>query len=164
MKTPSHHAQKCPCSSQKSYQDCCQPFHLSQSIEQFAPHVSVLMRSRYSAFVLGGLGQYLLDTWHSSQRHLYSLADLQTPQNYIQLQIINHQEDGDLGEVEFKASYIDQNFVKILHEKSAFVRENGRWVYVNGQIFKTIPKKIDSKDACPCGRGQRFKQCHYQLS
>ncbi len=148
--------QKCPCSPKNDYQDCCAPFHLGQ----FAPSVSLLMRSRYSAFVLGGLGEYLLNTWSGSQRNHYTSKELDLPQNYIQLQIINQQEHGDLGEVEFKAYYIDQNLLKTLHEKSAFIRENGRWVYVNGQIFKTMAKQITPQDTCPCSSGKRFKQCH----
>ena len=148
--------QKCPCSPKNDYQDCCSPFHLGQ----FAPTVALLMRSRYSAFVLGGLGEYLLNTWLSSQREAYTAQELDKPQNYIQLQVLKSNEEGDLGEVEFKAYYLDQGLLKILHEKSAFVRENGRWVYVNGQIFKTIPKTITSQESCPCGSGKRFKQCH----
>ena len=41
---------RCPCLSGSAYQDCCGPYH-SGSAD--APTAERLMRSRYSAFVLG---------------------------------------------------------------------------------------------------------------
>lgn len=49
----------CPCGSGTSYSDCCQPFHTKA---KNAPTAELLMRSRYSAFVLGN-EEYLLYSW-----------------------------------------------------------------------------------------------------
>ena len=51
----------CPCGSDLPYANCCQPWHGGQA----APTPEALMRSRYSAYVLGLL-DYLLATWHPS--------------------------------------------------------------------------------------------------
>lgn len=50
----------CPCSSGKSYQQCCSLFH---ERKQFAQQGEELVRSRYSAFALGKV-DYLYDTLH----------------------------------------------------------------------------------------------------
>jgi len=39
------------------------------------------------------------------------------------------------GTVEFKASYRHSSERGILHERSRFVREGGRWLYVDGDIL-----------------------------
>ncbi len=49
----------CPCGSRLTYERCCQTAHDGQ-----APEVAeALMRSRYTAYVLGSQ-DYLLATWH----------------------------------------------------------------------------------------------------
>jgi SEC-C motif-containing protein len=52
-------SQVCVCDSQKPYAHCCQPF-LSGCKQTKTP--VQLMRSRFSAFALGGYGSYLLRT------------------------------------------------------------------------------------------------------
>jgi SEC-C motif-containing protein len=55
----------CPCDSGQPYADCCGPWHGGLSEGVHAPTPEALMRSRYSAYVLG-LIDYLLATWHGS--------------------------------------------------------------------------------------------------
>ncbi|MBI2393287.1 MAG: SEC-C domain-containing protein [Deltaproteobacteria bacterium] len=50
----------CPCSSGKSYAECCAPFH---DRKRHAQEGEELVRSRYSAFALGKV-DYLYDTLH----------------------------------------------------------------------------------------------------
>ncbi|MET0725475.1 MAG: YchJ family metal-binding protein, partial [Leifsonia sp.] len=50
---------RCPCLSGEAYGSCCGRFHAGA----VAPTAVQLMRSRYSAFVVGDAA-YLLDTWH----------------------------------------------------------------------------------------------------
>ena len=54
----------CPCGGGISYTHCCEPFHTGQALP---PTAEALMRSRYSAFVLG-LADYLWRTWHPRTR------------------------------------------------------------------------------------------------
>jgi SEC-C motif-containing protein len=88
------------------------------------------MRSRYSAFVLGDV-PYLLATWHSSQRP--AELTLETGGKWLGLEIKQHRVTGpDTAEVEFVArSRVGGKAVR-QHERSRFVREDGRWFYVDG--------------------------------
>jgi SEC-C motif domain protein len=83
------------------------------------------MRSRYSAFALG-LEPYLLTSWHPSTRP--GSVDLGDGVVWRRLQIVDAAEDV----VEFRASYRTPAGVGLLHERSRFVREDGRWFYVDG--------------------------------
>ncbi len=98
-----------------------------------APDAEALMRSRYSAFVLGR-GDYLLATWHASTRP----ADLmlEPAAKWLGLQVRSHQVlDADHAEVEFVARCREAGRATRLHERSRFVREQGQWFYVDGEQF-----------------------------
>ena len=89
------------------------------------------MRSRYSAYVLGLL-DYLLATWHPST----SPGDLALqPVKWLGLEVRHAETAGDAGVVEFVARYRDSGRAQRIHEISRFVRENGRWYYIDGQML-----------------------------
>lgn len=126
LKTP------CPCTSSQPYAACCGPLHGGQA----AISAKALMRSRYSAFVLG-LEAYLLATWHPSSRPP-SLDLLVGPRpKWLGLEVKKHQNLG-LTEawVEFVARYRVNGRGQRLHETSRFVREEGRWFYVDGEVHE----------------------------
>ena len=88
------------------------------------------MRSRYSAFVLGRL-DYLLATWHASTRPTDLTLDAAA--KWLALDVRLHRlVDADHAEVEFIARYHEGGRAVRLHERSRFVRESGRWFYLNG--------------------------------
>ena len=88
------------------------------------------MRSRYSAYVLR-LGNYLLATWHPST----APGELElSPLKWLELEIRHSQSAGDAGVVEFVARYRENGRGQRLHEISRFVREGGRWYYIDGQM------------------------------
>ena len=95
------------------------------------------MRSRYSAFVLE-LGDYLLASWHSSTRPAvldFTKANFndQPKQKWLGLQIKRYQQIDDThAMVEFVARYSLNGRAHRLHEVSNFIKENGRWFYVDG--------------------------------
>ncbi len=90
------------------------------------------MRSRYSAFVLG-LADYLLATWHPGTRPLTLELDAGT--QWLGLEVRAHRLlDGERGEVEFVARSRLAGKGQRLHERSRFVREAGRWFYVDGDV------------------------------
>jgi SEC-C motif-containing protein len=98
------------------------------------------MRSRYSAFVLSN-EQYLLETWHSGTRP-YAIPFDQN-QKWLGLRIVATSVTGDASaEVEFIArSRVSNTSAVQHHERSRFVRENGRWFYVDGDLFERPRKK-----------------------
>jgi len=91
------------------------------------------MRSRYSAYVLR-LEPYLLATWHASTRPAsLDLAD--DTARWLGLEIRRHDVTGtDRAVVEFVARYRIAGRAQRLHEISRFVREDGRWFYVDGEF------------------------------
>ena len=92
------------------------------------------MRSRYSAYVLGR-EPYLLATWHASTRPTALDLDKETSPRWLGLDIKRHQATGpDSAVVEFVARYKIGGRAHRLHEVSRFVREDGRWYYVDGEF------------------------------
>ncbi len=92
------------------------------------------MRSRYSAFALG-LEDYLLKSWHVSTRPA-GLALAEAPQpKWIGLKIVaTALQDAAHGSVHFIARCRVGGRAERLEEDSRFVREDGRWYYVDGEI------------------------------
>lgn len=124
MKKPPH---LCPCDSDLPYAQCCQTHHAGSA----APTPEALMRSRYSAYVLGLL-DYLLATWHPST----APGDLELDAvKWLGLEVKAAAAQDDAGVVEFVARYRDSNGrAQRLHEISRFVREHEQWLYVDGQF------------------------------
>lgn len=98
-----------------------------------APDAESLMRSRYSAFVLGRL-DYLLATWHASTRPADLTLDAAA--QWLGLEVrLQRVIDAGHAEVEFVARYREGGRAVRLHERSRFVREAERWFYVDGDQF-----------------------------
>jgi SEC-C motif-containing protein len=88
------------------------------------------MRSRYSAYVLK-LKLYLLATWHPDARPA-SLDLAQNDTRWLGLQVHRHVAESDTrATVEFVARCKVNGRAHCLHEVSRFVRENGRWFYLD---------------------------------
>jgi SEC-C motif-containing protein len=125
----------CPCGRTTgkgqalSLDTCCGPYHANQN----APDAESLMRSRYSAFVLGDV-PYLMATWQSSQRP--AELTLEAGAKWLGLDIKQHRVTGaDTAEVEFVARFRVGGKAVRQHERSRFVREDGRWFYVEGDVL-----------------------------
>jgi SEC-C motif-containing protein len=120
----------CPCGSGQSYAGCCGRLHDGEA----AVTAEALMRSRYSAYVLG-LEPYLLATWHASTRPVaLNLAD-ESGTKWLGLEVKRHQQpDEGHALVEFVARYRVAGRGHRLHEVSRFVREDGRWYYIDGDV------------------------------
>ncbi len=90
------------------------------------------MRSRYSAFVYAHTA-YLLNTWHSSTQP--ESLTFEPDVKWLGLQVRDYQITSDnTAEVEFVARYRVAGKAVRLHERSRFVREAGRWFYVDGDM------------------------------
>ncbi|GGY07742.1 YchJ family protein [Paludibacterium paludis] len=125
-------AAACPCGSGLAYTLCCQPFH---GMSAFPPTAEALMRSRYSAFALKH-AEYLRFSWHPDTcPESLDLDD--EPLKWLGLTIVSTDKGlaGDLeGRVEFVARYKAGGRAGRLAEKSRFVRFDGRWVYLDGEV------------------------------
>lgn len=116
------------------YETCCQPFHAGTP----APDAERLMRSRYSAFVRGD-GAYLLSTWHASR--LPASLELDAGIQWLGLEVKSHRLTGaDVAEVEFVARFRLAGRAVRQHERSRFVREDGRWYYLDGDEIPRVAK------------------------
>jgi len=125
--------ESCICGRKKLAINCCGPL---LSLQKVAKTPVQLMRSRYSAYALGGHGDYLLSTWLPSMTQGLTSAGLSTRSlNWVRLEILNKSQQGDNGQVEFKAYYLNtEDQEEVQHEKSIFKRINGRWFYVGGEV------------------------------
>jgi SEC-C motif-containing protein len=96
-----------------------------------APDAEALMRSRYTAFVLQD-EPYLLATWHAGKRPSRVRFDAGT--RWLGLEVKQHRVVDDThAEVEFVARCRDAGGAATrMHERSRFVREGGRWFYLEG--------------------------------
>jgi SEC-C motif-containing protein len=121
---------ECPCGSAKTYADCCGVWHGGLALGDHAPTPEALMRSRYSAYVLG-LIDYLLATWHPST----APGELELPPiKWLGLEVRHAEMAGDAGVVEFVARCKDNGRAERMHETSRFVRQQGRWLYIDGDV------------------------------
>ncbi len=127
----------CRCDSGKPFARCCGPF-LSGQEQARTP--KQLMRSRYTAYALGGHGDYLIRTWHPSTLGPVTADSLDDASlQWTGLEILDDDQKGDRGRVDFKATYVDaEGRTHIHHEHSAFLRVQGRWLYLDGKMRDVI--------------------------
>ena len=124
-------AATCPCGSALPYAGCCGRYHAGP-LHLGAPDAEALMRSRYCAYVLG-LESYLLATWHPDTRP--ERIDLDPGLRWLGLEVRRHdRQDADHATVEFVARSKQAGRAHRLHETSRFVRVDGRWVYLDGDL------------------------------
>ena len=130
---------RCPCLSGETYGACCGRVHAglagSGPDAVRAPTAEALMRSRYAAFAVGD-ADYRLATWHPSTRP--ADLDLDDDLTWRRLDVVATSAGGPLdrtGVVEFVAHFRSAETRErgSLHEVSSFVREGGRWFYVDGE-------------------------------
>lgn len=110
---------RCPCGLPADYSDCCGRLHAGEA----APTAELLMRSRYSAFVVGDEA-YLLATWHPSTRP----PEVDTAGGWRWIEVL--ESSGGLLDVEGVVRFRAHHAAGVLEERSRFVREAGRWSYV----------------------------------
>ncbi|WP_409331302.1 YchJ family protein [Trujillonella humicola] len=126
-------SRRCPCGTGLTYGECCGRLHGATAVAATAEQ---LMRSRYSAFAVGDAA-YLLATWHPRTRP--GSLDLDPGVRWLALEVLATTGGGILateGTVEFRASYLREGGRGTRrgaqHEASRFLREDGRWYYLDG--------------------------------
>lgn len=122
----------CPCGNPTVYKRCCGRLHEGD----VATTAEQLMRARYSAYVLKR-EDFLLASWHVDSRPAsLQLAAQQPPPTWLGLEIRRHHDTDDThATVEFVARYrLGGGRAQRQHEISRFVRETGRWYYLDGEL------------------------------
>jgi SEC-C motif domain protein len=127
-----HSEAPCPCGLPQPYAACCGRWHAGPQHLQ-ASSAEALMRSRYSAYVLG-LWDYLQATWHPDTRPAQAAAT-ESGLKWLGLQVGRcTTADPDHATVAFVARSKLGGRAHRLVETSRFVREGGRWYYVDGDV------------------------------
>jgi SEC-C motif-containing protein len=122
----------CPCGRGLPYADCCGPILAGDAPARTA---EALMRSRYSAYVVGDAA-HLLRTWAPETRPTRVTFD--PNRRWTGLTILDVTDGGLLartGEVEFVAEATNDGEEDDLHERSRFRRDGGAWLYVDGAVL-----------------------------
>lgn len=129
MAAPQRQIDHCPCGLPQAFDTCCGRYLGGTT----APTAEALMRSRYCAFTRLDEA-YLLATWHPTTRP--ANLDLHAPPipSWLGLKVLAYQlQDNTHATVEFVARSKHNGRAQRLHEESRFVREDGRWYYLNGE-------------------------------
>jgi SEC-C motif domain protein len=129
---------KCPCCSDMPYRDCCAVYHQGKEAE----NALVLMRSRYSAYALNNV-EYIMRTTHP--RHPAVSQNLQhwkeeilkfaMKTDFERLEVLDFKEQPDRAIVVFIAHLTQDDEDMSFTERSFFSKVDGRWLYVNGDVF-----------------------------
>lgn len=146
----------CPCGSGAALSDCCGRYHAGTP----APSAERLMRSRYSAYVLGLVDYLVVTTLPAQQAALdrAAIAAWSAQSTWLGLEVESAELLGGQPEhafVTFTARWHDGTGEHSHRERSAFVQNAGRWYFID----PTAPLKAGRNDPCPCGSGQKFKKC-----
>jgi len=124
-------ASRCPCTSGLTFGECCGPI---LDGTRPAPTAETLMRSRFTAFALGDV-HHLRGTWHPSTRP--ATLELDPDVRWYRLDVEGTAAGGpfdDRGEVTFRAFHRSSDGRGVIAERSRFVRDDGRWVYLDGIV------------------------------
>ncbi len=123
----------CPCGSGNKYKKCCQRYHKGA----LPPDALSLMKSRYSAYTAGE-SRYIIATTHpdnpdykEEQKAWREEIDLFCRHTvFLGLEILASME----AEREATVTFIAKLSTGELREKSRFLKEEGRWLYLDGVI------------------------------
>ncbi|MDM9650670.1 YchJ family protein [Pseudomonas wenzhouensis] len=146
----------CPCGSGNPLSQCCGHYHAGTH----APSAERLMRSRYSAYVLG-LVDYLIATTLPAQQQVLdreAMAAWSAQSTWLGLEVEGGEVFGgkpEHAQVTFIARWHDAQGEHRHRECSAFVQVAERWYFLD----PTAPLKAGRNDPCPCQGGQKFKKC-----
>jgi SEC-C motif domain protein len=159
----------CPCGKGESLEACCGPIIEGAP----APTAEALMRSRYTAYVLGNV-EHVVRTHDPATRENVdrdAVTAWSSQSKWLGLDVVATERGGEGdtdGVVEFVAKFEMQGVAQQHHERSRFAKKDEgagpRWFYVDGDIVKPQPRRAEAKvgrnEPCPCGSGKKYKKCH----
>ncbi len=125
-----HEKGLCPCCSGRIYGECCAP-----CFKGMHPLTAeALMRSRYTAYA-SGFVDYILETTYGSPPDTQQVLDFCEHTQFIKLEVLCSKEVGLTATVVFIAHLKQHQQSITFTERSAFLKENGRWLYISGETF-----------------------------
>lgn len=156
----------CYCGSGVSYAECCGPIITGA---KSAPTAEALMRARYSAHAVNEF-DFLEESIHSTTREAVDREQMQQWSEAVQwegMEVHSTEaggENDEEGKVSFTAKYSVNGVEQELREDATFVREEGEWRYLDGDVHGHTPyrrenPKVGRNEPCPCGSGKKFKKC-----
>ncbi len=165
--TPSN--SPCPCCSEKSFGECCQPILKGRERAETAED---LLRARYTAFVVGEV-DFIVSSHHSKTKaevNRDEIAKWSKDSEWEGLKILQKEAgtaSDSTGTLIFHAKYKQEGKTQDHYEKSFFEKEQGEWNFLDAQGIQTGPyvrtePKLGRNDPCHCGSGKKFKRCHGQ--
>lgn len=146
----------CPCGSCAALTDCCGRYHAGH----LPNDAESLMRSRYSAYVLGLIDYLVSSTLPVQQAQLdrAAISAWSSQSHWLGLNVESSQlmgGDPPHARVSFVARWQDDEGEHAQREHSAFVQIAQRWYFID----PSVPLKASRNDPCPCGGEQKFKKC-----
>ncbi|WP_439593134.1 YchJ family protein [Microbacterium sp.] len=120
-------ASPCPCGSGVAFDGCCAPILAGTAAET----PEALMRSRYTAYAIGDLA-HVAGTWHPGTAP--ERIDPTPGLRWTGLEVIDAVTGEKRGAVEFRAQWREGRVAGELHERSRFVRQSGRWWYLDRDV------------------------------
>ncbi len=129
---------KCPCKSDKTYENCCKPYHDGKKPET----AEKLMRSRYSAYALGKT-DYIIKTTHPMNKSFKKdIKEWKKEINHFikntdfkGLEILEEIDDNNISTVTFVAYLKSHGKDASFKEKSYFEKIGEDWLYKEGKIY-----------------------------
>lgn len=129
----------CPCGSLIKYKKCCKPFH-----EDIKTPINALelMKSRYCAYAIEK-SEYIILTTHQNNRDFNTdtkvwnndILDFSRNTKFEKLEILEFIDGQTESFVTFKANITQNKQDVSFVEKSRFVKENGKWQYIDGEFI-----------------------------
>jgi SEC-C motif-containing protein len=161
----SHPMSLCPCGSGRDLDACCGPVLAGTP----AATAEALMRSRYTAYVLGDI-EHVSATLHPDYRHDHDAEAArrwarESEWEGLEIRAVDRGGAQDIeGTVEFVARYKEKGIRKRHHELAEFRRHEGAWYYVDGRLVapptaRHDRPKVGRNEPCPCGSGKKYKKC-----
>jgi peptide deformylase len=129
----------CPCGSHKEYDVCCRLFHRGG----IAENALLLMRSRYSAYVLN-IPEYIVLTTHPASPQYSddkfswkrSISQFSRGSSFHRLEILDFKEQSTLATVTFTVHLSQKGKDATFTERSHFEKIGSRWFYRTGQLVQ----------------------------
>lgn len=121
----------CYCGKAESYAACC---GLCIDQHRVALSPEALMRSRYSAYAQAKIDYIAATMCGPAAEHFEPVSAKEWAEScqWLRLEVLKaryDRQDSNRAMVEFKAYYRQQDIEHCLHEKSVFIRQQGRWFY-----------------------------------